>query len=75
MLQYEMRKLQQELVFLLQPMIPSAFIEVNNERIASVDKGTHARRTHRPVFRCVIVLDRRQQGLGPKERASADLTV
>ena len=29
-------------------------------RIASVDKDTHARRTHRPAFRGVIVLDRRQ---------------
>ena len=28
--------------------------------IASVDKGTHARRTLRPAFRCVIVLDIRQ---------------
>ena len=28
--------------------------------LASVDKGTHARRTHRPAFRGVIVLDRRQ---------------
>ena len=28
--------------------------------IASVDKGTHARRAHRPAFRCVIVLDIRR---------------
>ena len=28
--------------------------------LASADKGTHARRTLRPAFRCVIVLDRRQ---------------
>ena len=28
--------------------------------LASVDKDTHARRTHRPAFRGVIVLDRRQ---------------
>ena len=30
-------------------------------RLASVDKGTHARRTFRPAFRGVIVLDLRQQ--------------
>ena len=46
-----------------------------SEKVASVDKGAHARGAHRHAFRGVIVLDRRQQGLGPKERASADLTV
>ena len=29
--------------------------------VASLDKGTHARRTFRRAFRCVIVLDLRQQ--------------
>ena len=29
--------------------------------VASLDKGTHARRTFRHAFRCVIVLDLRQQ--------------
>ena len=31
-----------------------------SEKVASVDKGAHARRTFRHAFRGVIVLDRRQ---------------
>ena len=34
---------------------------VNRALLASADKGTHARRTYRPAFRGVIVLDLRQQ--------------
>ena len=32
-----------------------------SEKVASVDKGAHARGAHRPAFRGVIVLDLRQQ--------------
>ena len=32
-----------------------------SEKVASVDKGAHARRTFRPAFRYVIVLNLHQQ--------------
>ena len=43
--------------------------------VASVDKGIRACERDWPAVCRVIVLGIRQYGLGPKERASADLTV
>ena len=40
---------------------PKCSVPFAQTSLASVAKGTHARRTHRPAFRGVIVLDLRQQ--------------